>query len=134
MPLYGVFRFYVFFLFTSFFYIVFFRLFYGATRTDPDGLSSCASHSDSLITLSYSMADFSANLFRLFYIRVILSNEPIVQSAVLSSTNSVTFCYILLLSSPKAGWDHQKKKNMSHYFQERTFFSGSPFITLFVAN
>ena len=30
---------------------------------DPDGLSSCASSYDSLISLSYSMAVFSANLF-----------------------------------------------------------------------
>ena len=33
---------------------------------DPDGVSSCASHSNSLISLSYSMAVFSTNSFRLF--------------------------------------------------------------------
>ncbi len=49
----------------------------GRTRTDPvgprwsmrdsDGPNSCASHSDSLISLSYLMAAFSTNSFGLFF-------------------------------------------------------------------
>ena len=55
-----------FFISVSFFRHRFFRLFYGATQTDLDGLGSCASHSDSLISLSYSMAVFSTKSFGLF--------------------------------------------------------------------
>ena len=33
---------------------------------DPDGLGSCASHSDSLISLGYSMVVFSTKSFGLF--------------------------------------------------------------------
>ena len=67
LPLYGVFRFWV----SSFYICVsfltsFFRLFYGATQTDPDRLSSCASRSDSLISLSYLMAVLSTKSFGLF--------------------------------------------------------------------
>ena len=56
----------VFFIFASFFRHPFFQLFYGATRPNPDGPGSCASHSDSQISLSYLMAVFSTNSFRLF--------------------------------------------------------------------
>ena len=74
MPLYGVFHFCVFFLFTSFYFFRhrFFRLFYGATQMDPDGLGSCASHSDSLISLSYSMVVFSTKLFGLLFLSLVL--------------------------------------------------------------
>ena len=74
MPLilYGVFCFCVFFysrlfsIFASIFRHPFSRLFYEATWTDPDGLGSCASHADSLISLSYLMAVFSTKSFGLF--------------------------------------------------------------------
>ena len=65
MPLYGVFRFCVIFYSRLFFDTVF-RLFYGATQTDPDRFGSCASYSDSLISLIYSMAVFSTKSFGLF--------------------------------------------------------------------
>ena len=57
---------YFFYIFVGGFRHRYFRLFYGATQTDPDGLGSSASHSDSLISLSYSMAVFSTKLFGLF--------------------------------------------------------------------
>ena len=57
----------VFFYFCVFFEHCFFRLFYGATQMDPDRLGSCASHYDSLISLSYSMAVFSTKSFGLFF-------------------------------------------------------------------
>ena len=72
MPLYAVFRFCVFFFYSHlfhfciFFWHPFFRLFYGATRTDLDRLDSSASSSDGQISLSYLMAVFSTNSFRLF--------------------------------------------------------------------
>ena len=53
------------FYFCIFFRHHFFQLLYGATQTDLDGLSSFASHSGSLISLSYSMAVFSAKSFGL---------------------------------------------------------------------
>ena len=57
----------VFFIFVSFFNILFSDyVFYGATRTDIDGLSSCASRSDSQTSLSYSKAVFSMNSFQGF--------------------------------------------------------------------
>ena len=65
-----------FFVSVSFFYSrLFFRhpfsqLFYGATRTDTEGLASCASRSDSQIPLSYSMAVFSLNSFAHFKINL----------------------------------------------------------------
>ena len=49
----------------------FFQLFYGATRMEPDRLSSCASCSDNQISLNYSMAVFRMNsfgLFRIYYL------------------------------------------------------------------
>ena len=75
LPLYGVFCFGVFFIFESFSFLrlfchPFFQLFYRATRTDPDGLSSCASRSDSQISLSYSMAVFNTNSFGLYFISI----------------------------------------------------------------
>ena len=66
-----LFFFCVFFLLPLFYMCLFFdmtsfyQLFYGANRTDLDRLSSCASHSDSLISLSNSMAFFSTNSFGL---------------------------------------------------------------------
>ena len=73
LSLHGVFRFCVVFIlfaccfiFASFFRHQFFRLFYGATQTDLDELGSCASRSDSLISLTYSMAVFSMKSFGLF--------------------------------------------------------------------
>ena len=53
----------------------------GATRmVDPDGLGSCASSSDSQISLSYSMAVFSTNSFGLFsYITNVKTDFLIMQ-------------------------------------------------------
>ena len=59
------FCFWVFFIHV-FFWHPFFRLFYGATQMDPDGLGFCASRSDSQISLSYSRAVFGTNSFGLF--------------------------------------------------------------------
>ena len=69
------------FLSTSFFW-----LFYGATQTDPDGLGSCASRSDSQISLIYSMAVFSTKSFRLFGFRLedILELNKVLSIAVFS--------------------------------------------------
>ena len=76
LPLYEVFHFCVFFIQVSFISESFsrhpfFLLLFGATQTVPDGLSSCASHSDSQISLSYSMAVFSTKSFRLFLSRFV---------------------------------------------------------------
>ena len=53
------------FSFLRLFLTSFFKLFCGATQMDLDGLGSCASRSDSLISLSYLMAVFSTKSFGL---------------------------------------------------------------------
>ena len=57
-----------FFISASFFHTFFWHCFFRAAWTDPDRLGSSASHSDSLIWLSFSMAVFSTNSVRLFFI------------------------------------------------------------------
>ena len=59
----------LFFIRVFLFDIIFSRLLYGATQMDQDGLGSCASHSESLISLSYLMAVFSTKSFGLFFIK-----------------------------------------------------------------
>ena len=74
LPLYGVFCFCVFFLFASFLFlhlffdIVFSDYFMEQLRQTLDGLGSCASRSDSLISLSYLMAVFSTKSIGLFFL------------------------------------------------------------------
>ena len=45
---------------------------------DPDGLGSCASYSDSLISLSYLMAVFSTKSFILFWIAAHMRGNTLV--------------------------------------------------------
>ena len=68
LPLYGVFCFCVFFLFASFLFLhLFLTSFFPIILwSNSDGLGSCTSCSDSLISLSYSMAVFSTKSFGLF--------------------------------------------------------------------
>ena len=58
--------FFPFFLNVFFFHIFFLFASFSTYRRNPDRPESCASHSESLISLSYSMPAFSANSFGLF--------------------------------------------------------------------
>ena len=74
---------------------------------DPDGLGSSASRSDSLISLSYSMAVFSMKSFGLLIFKIPNIYGVIFFSNQLSARAALVYCSSVKFNAPVGAIDHR---------------------------